>query len=258
MHWANRKKHQHSLLAPDFLFSLKFSPVYCRQLQYSSYVVQLDGPGHTVQLHSSLRSPLSGIPVRTPPAAAVSPIQVQAQTTVLPSCLEMIFPIIPLCLSLFQRQSYIKPLSKSLEKRINLGEFSSQYGEWYRYYFEGRGPSAPLRARDTLLEVMLEHVMAFWLSGLPSVALSHQVKLWVTLKCQTVGHHCLQFHPFYMSSQLFIVRVVRLCLPPLTGTAYECGKCSPPLIGIYFKKWMRRKHFSTWCHLMPHCSVKNC
>ncbi|XP_075876326.1 cytospin-B isoform X3 [Nelusetta ayraudi] len=59
-----------------------------------------NGPGHTVQLHSSLRSPLSGIPVRTPPAAAVSPIQ---------------------------RQSYIKPLSKSLEKRINHGEFSSQY-----------------------------------------------------------------------------------------------------------------------------------
>lgn len=35
-----------------------------------------DGPGHTVQMHSSSRSPLSGIPVRTAPAAAVSPIQV--------------------------------------------------------------------------------------------------------------------------------------------------------------------------------------
>ncbi|KAM4620750.1 cytospin-B [Polymixia lowei] len=56
-----------------------------------------NGPGHTVQMHSSPRSPLSGIPVRTAPAAAVSPIQ---------------------------RQSYIKPLSKTLERRINHGEFS--------------------------------------------------------------------------------------------------------------------------------------
>nr|XP_046267017.1 cytospin-B isoform X3 [Scatophagus argus] len=59
-----------------------------------------NGPGHTVQMHSSPRSPLSGIPVRTAPAAAVSPIQ---------------------------RQSYIKPLSKTLEKRISHGEFSHQY-----------------------------------------------------------------------------------------------------------------------------------
>ncbi|XP_019130502.2 cytospin-B isoform X2 [Larimichthys crocea] len=59
-----------------------------------------NGPGHTVQMHSSPRSPLSGIPVRTAPAAAVSPIQ---------------------------RQSYIKPLSKTLEKRINHGEFAHQY-----------------------------------------------------------------------------------------------------------------------------------
>ncbi|XP_029375936.1 cytospin-B isoform X2 [Echeneis naucrates] len=56
-----------------------------------------NGPGHTVQMHSSPRSPLSGIPVRTAPAAAVSPIQ---------------------------RHLYIKPLSKTLEKRINQGEFS--------------------------------------------------------------------------------------------------------------------------------------
>ncbi|XP_060941764.1 cytospin-B [Limanda limanda] len=56
-----------------------------------------NGPAHTVQMHSSPRSPLSGIPVRTAPAAAVSPIQ---------------------------RHSYIKPLSKMLEKRINQGEFS--------------------------------------------------------------------------------------------------------------------------------------
>uniref|UniRef100_A0A3Q4HCR1 Cytospin-A n=1 Tax=Neolamprologus brichardi TaxID=32507 RepID=A0A3Q4HCR1_NEOBR len=55
------------------------------------------GPGHTVQMHSSSRSPLSGIPVRTAPAAAVSPIQ---------------------------RHSHIKPISKTLEKRINHGEFS--------------------------------------------------------------------------------------------------------------------------------------
>ncbi len=42
-----------------------------------------DGPGHTVQMHSSPRSPLSGIPVRTAPAAAVSPIQVN---TMIPVC----------------------------------------------------------------------------------------------------------------------------------------------------------------------------
>ncbi|XP_069040639.1 cytospin-B isoform X2 [Lepisosteus oculatus] len=54
------------------------------------------GPGHTVQMHSSPRSLLSGIPVRTAPAAAVSPMQ---------------------------RHSSIKPLSKAVEKRINLGDF---------------------------------------------------------------------------------------------------------------------------------------
>ncbi|XP_008301777.1 cytospin-B isoform X1 [Stegastes partitus] len=59
-----------------------------------------NGPDHTVQMHSSTRSPLSGIPVRTAPAAAVSPMQ---------------------------RHSYIKPLSKTLEKRINHGEFSHHH-----------------------------------------------------------------------------------------------------------------------------------
>nr|XP_015816668.2 cytospin-B isoform X2 [Nothobranchius furzeri] len=56
-----------------------------------------NGPAQTVQMQLSPRSPLSGIPVRTAPAAAVSPIQ---------------------------RHSYIKPLSKALDKRINHGEFS--------------------------------------------------------------------------------------------------------------------------------------
>ncbi|XP_018610984.2 cytospin-B isoform X2 [Scleropages formosus] len=55
------------------------------------------GLGHAHAMHSSSRSPLSGIPVRSAPAAAVSPIQ---------------------------RHSSIKPLSKMLEKRINLGDFS--------------------------------------------------------------------------------------------------------------------------------------
>ncbi|XP_077447594.1 cytospin-B isoform X2 [Stigmatopora argus] len=54
------------------------------------------GSGLTVQIHSSPRSPLSGIPMRTAPAAAVSPTQ---------------------------RPSYIKPLSKLLEKRISHGDF---------------------------------------------------------------------------------------------------------------------------------------
>ncbi|XP_041657020.1 cytospin-B isoform X2 [Cheilinus undulatus] len=62
-----------------------------------------NGPAHTIQMHSSQRSPLSGIPVRTAPAAAVSPIQ---------------------------RQTFIKPLSKTLEKRINHGEFSHQYDKF--------------------------------------------------------------------------------------------------------------------------------
>ncbi|XP_075957648.1 cytospin-B isoform X2 [Anarhichas minor] len=59
-----------------------------------------NGPGHTVQMPSSPRTPLSGIPVRTAPAAAVSPVQ---------------------------RHTYIKPLSKTLEKRIHHGEFSHHH-----------------------------------------------------------------------------------------------------------------------------------
>ncbi|CAL8305891.1 unnamed protein product [Gadus morhua 'NCC'] len=55
------------------------------------------GAGHTVLMHSTPRSPLSGIPVRSAPAAAVSPTQ---------------------------RLSYIKPLPKALERKINHGEFS--------------------------------------------------------------------------------------------------------------------------------------
>uniref|UniRef100_A0A3B3Q6W8 Cytospin-A n=1 Tax=Paramormyrops kingsleyae TaxID=1676925 RepID=A0A3B3Q6W8_9TELE len=45
-----------------------------------SLIKSFDSGVHTVAIHSSTRSPLSGIPVRTAPAAAVSPIQV-------PSCL---------------------------------------------------------------------------------------------------------------------------------------------------------------------------
>ncbi|KAL4608776.1 cytospin-B isoform X1 [Arapaima gigas] len=54
-------------------------------------------PGHAVTMHSSPRSLLSGIPVRSAPAAAVSPIQ---------------------------RHSAIKPMCKVLEKTINLGGFT--------------------------------------------------------------------------------------------------------------------------------------
>ncbi|XP_055004300.1 cytospin-B [Boleophthalmus pectinirostris] len=61
-----------------------------------------NGPSHTLQMPSSQRSPLSAIPVRSAPAAAISPMQ---------------------------RHSYIKPLSKTLEKRINLGEFSHHHGD---------------------------------------------------------------------------------------------------------------------------------
>ncbi|XP_059403234.1 cytospin-B-like [Carassius carassius] len=55
-----------------------------------------NGPGSSVQMHTSPRSPLSGIPVRTAPAVAVSPIQ---------------------------RHSGIKPLSKTLERKIAFGDF---------------------------------------------------------------------------------------------------------------------------------------
>ncbi|XP_067294086.1 cytospin-B isoform X3 [Pseudorasbora parva] len=55
-----------------------------------------NGHSNSVQIHTSPRSPLSGIPVRTAPAAAVSPIQ---------------------------RHSGIKQLSKALERRIAFGEF---------------------------------------------------------------------------------------------------------------------------------------
>ncbi|XP_077088028.1 cytospin-B isoform X2 [Siphateles boraxobius] len=55
-----------------------------------------NGPRSSVQIHKSPRSPLSGIPVRTAPAAAVSPIQ---------------------------RHSGIKQLSKTLDRRIAFGDF---------------------------------------------------------------------------------------------------------------------------------------
>ncbi|KAK3509178.1 hypothetical protein QTP70_020288 [Hemibagrus guttatus] len=61
-----------------------------------------NGPASTVQIPTSPRSPLSGIPVRTAPAAAVSPIQ---------------------------RPSGIKPLSKTLERRINLVDSSHSVDE---------------------------------------------------------------------------------------------------------------------------------
>lgn len=41
-----------------------------------SLPVLSDGPGHSVHVHSTARSPLSGIPIRATPAAAVSPMQV--------------------------------------------------------------------------------------------------------------------------------------------------------------------------------------
>nr|XP_061801393.1 cytospin-B [Nerophis lumbriciformis] len=72
-----------------------------KSLIKSSDTVGQNGSGLTVQIHSSPRSPLSGIPTRTAPAAAVSPIQ---------------------------RQSYIKPLSKLLEKRISHGDFAHPHG----------------------------------------------------------------------------------------------------------------------------------
>ncbi|XP_029956359.1 cytospin-B isoform X2 [Salarias fasciatus] len=85
-----------------------------------------NGPNHVVQMPSSLRNPLSGIPVRTAPAAAVSPIQ---------------------------RHSYIKPLSKTLEKRINHGEFSHPHDK-----LSSRGddlkPSSLMRKSPSLESVI--------------------------------------------------------------------------------------------------------
>nr|XP_020505591.1 cytospin-B isoform X1 [Labrus bergylta]XP_020505592.1 cytospin-B isoform X1 [Labrus bergylta] len=84
------------------------------------------GPAHTVQMPSSQRSPLSGIPVRTAPAAAVSPIQ---------------------------RQTFIKPLSKTLEKRINHGEFSHQY-EKFSGCSEDLKPPSLMRKSPSLESVI--------------------------------------------------------------------------------------------------------
>ncbi|XP_039612982.1 cytospin-B isoform X1 [Polypterus senegalus] len=56
--------------------------------------------GHTVQIHPAPRSPLSGIPIRTAPAAAVSPIQRQSSVS-------------------------MKLFSKTIGKRINLGDPTS-------------------------------------------------------------------------------------------------------------------------------------
>ncbi|XP_071754445.1 cytospin-B [Centroberyx gerrardi] len=86
-----------------------------------------NGPGHTVQMHSSPRSPLSGIPVRTAPAAAVSPIQ---------------------------RHSYIKPLSKTLEKRINHGEFSHHHHDKLSGCGEDLKPNSLMRKSPSLESVI--------------------------------------------------------------------------------------------------------
>ncbi|XP_041741562.1 cytospin-B isoform X2 [Coregonus clupeaformis] len=83
------------------------------------------GLGHTVQMHSSPRSPLSGIPVRTAPAAAVSPIQ---------------------------RHSSIKPLSKTLEKRINHGDFS--HPDKYGGFGDELKPSSLMRKSPSLESVI--------------------------------------------------------------------------------------------------------
>ncbi|KAM9728730.1 cytospin-B isoform 2-T4 [Menidia menidia] len=85
-----------------------------------------NGPGHTVQMHSSPRSPLSGIPVRTAPAAAVSPMQ---------------------------RQSHIKPLSKTLEKRINHGEFSHPHDK-LSSFGEDLKPNSLMRKSPSLESVI--------------------------------------------------------------------------------------------------------
>ncbi|XP_071382046.1 cytospin-B [Centroberyx affinis] len=86
-----------------------------------------NGPGHTVQMHSSPRSPLSGIPVRTAPAAAVSPIQ---------------------------RHSHIKPLSKTLEKRINHGEFSHHHHDKLSGCGEDLKPNSLMRKSPSLESVI--------------------------------------------------------------------------------------------------------
>ncbi|XP_041864035.1 cytospin-B isoform X2 [Melanotaenia boesemani] len=85
-----------------------------------------NGLSHTIQMPSSQRSPLSGIPVRTAPAAAVSPIQ---------------------------RHSYIKPLSKTLEKRINYGEFSHHH-EKLPSFGEDLKPNSLMRKSPSLESVI--------------------------------------------------------------------------------------------------------
>ncbi|XP_068585649.1 cytospin-B isoform X2 [Cebidichthys violaceus] len=89
-------------------------------------IVGQNGPGHTVQMHSSPRTPLSGIPVRTAPAAAVSPVQ---------------------------RHTYIKPLSKTLEKRIHHGEFSHHH-EKFSGCGEDLKPNSLMRKSPSLESVI--------------------------------------------------------------------------------------------------------
>nr|XP_040038116.1 cytospin-B isoform X2 [Gasterosteus aculeatus aculeatus] len=88
-------------------------------------VVQ-NGPALTVQMHSSPRSPLSGIPVRSAPAAAVSPVQ---------------------------RHTNIKPLSKSLEKRIHHGEFPLRH-EKLSGFGDNLKPNSLMRKSPSLESVI--------------------------------------------------------------------------------------------------------
>lgn len=74
------------------------------------------------------------------------------------------------------------------EKDSSRGLFLSLWWVMLRVFWGTRPFSS-----HTLLKVTLERVVTFLLGGLPSVALSHPLKLWVTLKCQSDGHVCLQF-----------------------------------------------------------------
>ncbi|RVE63507.1 hypothetical protein OJAV_G00136880 [Oryzias javanicus] len=84
------------------------------------------GQNGAVHMQSSSRSPLSGIPVRTAPAAAISPIQ---------------------------RHSNIKPLSKMLEKRINQRDYSPPSDKMLTFGEELK-PSSLMRKSPSLESVI--------------------------------------------------------------------------------------------------------
>ncbi|TWW74396.1 hypothetical protein D4764_14G0003990 [Takifugu flavidus] len=83
-------------------------------------------------MHSTARSPLSGIPVRALPAATVSPMQ----------------------------RTSIKPSAKTLEKRIHRAEFSHQYNK-LSGCSDDLKPTSLMRKSPSSLESVIKSTPSF-------------------------------------------------------------------------------------------------